>query len=141
VQKCGIFSTGQFGLGLVLPRFDQALSALLEDLGERGLLGQTLVVVVGEFGRTPRIAANPYPGRDHGPACYAALLAGAGVRAGLVHGASDKKGGYVKDAPVSPEDFGATLLHALGVPPGTRLSPDGGTQPASTGRPLVDLFG
>src|SRR5262249_58094814 len=52
IQKCGIFSAGQFGLGLVLPRFDQALSALLEDLGQRGLLGETLVVVVGEFGRT-----------------------------------------------------------------------------------------
>src|SRR6266542_2981010 len=92
VQKCGIFSTGQFGLGLVLPRFDQALSALLEDLGQRGLLSETLVVVVGEFGRTPRVTTNPYPGRDHWPACYSALLAGAGVRGGLVHGASDRIG-------------------------------------------------
>jgi hypothetical protein len=141
VQKCGIFSTGQFGLGLVLPRFDQALSALLEDLESRGLLRQTLVVVVGEFGRTPKIAANPHPGRDHWPACYSALLAGAGVRAGLVHGAADKVGAYVKDAPVSPENFGATLLHALGIPPETRLSPDGATQPASEGRPILDLLG
>jgi hypothetical protein len=141
VQKCGIFSTGQFGLGLVLPRFDQALSALLEDLAERGLLRQTLVVVVGEFGRTPKIANAPYPGRDHWPACYSALLAGAGVRAGLVHGASDRIGAYVKDDPVSPESFGATLLHALGVPPETRLSPDGATQPASPGQPVLDLFG
>jgi hypothetical protein len=141
VQKCGIFSTGQFGLGLVLPRFDQALSALLEDLEDRGLLRQTLVVVVGEFGRTPKVTSNPYPGRDHWPACYSALLAGAGVRGGLVHGASDKLGAYVKDASVSPENFGATLLHALGVPPGTRLSPDGATQPASTGQPIAELFG
>jgi hypothetical protein len=141
VQKCGIFSTGQFGLGLVLPRFDQALSALLEDLEGRGLLDQTLVVVVGEFGRTPKIATNPYPGRDHWPACYAALLAGAGVRGGMVYGASDPIGAYVKDNPVSPEDFGATVLHALGIPPGSRLSPDGATQPASSGRPVLDLFG
>jgi hypothetical protein len=141
VQKCGIFSTGQFGLGLVLPRFDQALSALIEDLEDRGLLQQTLVVVVGEFGRTPKISTNPYPGRDHWPACYSALLAGAGVRTGLVYGASDKIGGYVKDAPVSPEDFAATLLHALGIPPGTRLGADGFTRPASAGQPVMDLFG
>jgi hypothetical protein len=140
VQKCGIFSTGQFGLGLVLPRFDQALSALLEDLGNRGLLEQTLVVVVGEFGRTPKITSNPYPGRDHWPACYSALLAGAGAKAGLVYGASDKIGAYVKDAPVSPENFGATLLHALGARPESRLSPDGATQPASPGQPIADLF-
>jgi hypothetical protein len=141
VQKCGIFSTGQFGLGLVLPRFDQALSALLEDLEDRGLLQQTLVVVVGEFGRTPKVTSNPYPGRDHWPACYSALLAGAGARAGLVYGASDKIGAYVKDAPVSPENFGATLLQALGVRPETRLSPDGATQPASAGQPIAELFG
>jgi hypothetical protein len=141
VQKCGIFSTGQFGLGLVLPRFDQALSALLEDLEVRGLLGDTLVVVVGEFGRSPKVSTNPYPGRDHWPACYSALLAGAGVGGGKVYGASDRIGAYVKDNPVSPEDFGATLLHALGVPPETRLSPDGATRPASTGRPIADLFG
>jgi hypothetical protein len=140
VQKCGIFSTGQFGLGLVLPRFDQALSALVEDLDERGLLDQTLVVVVGEFGRSPKIAVNPYPGRDHWPACYSALLAGAGVRGGLVYGASDKTGAYVKDRPVCPEDFSASLFHALGIAPETRLSPDGATRPASTGQPILDLF-
>jgi hypothetical protein len=141
VQKCGIFSTGQFGLGLVLPRFDQALSALLEDLDDRGLLSNTLVVVVGEFGRTPKISSNPYPGRDHWPACYSALLAGAGAKPGLAYGASDRIGAYVKDAPVSPEDFGATLLHALGIRPETRLSPDGATQPASSGLRIETLFG
>jgi hypothetical protein len=140
VQKCGIFSTGQFGLGLVLPRFDQSLSALIEDLSDRGLLDETLVVVVGEFGRTPKIANNPHPGRDHWPACYSALLAGAGVRGGLVHGASDRQGGYVKDRPVSPEDFAATLYSALGVPPQTRLSPDAATLPASSGEPVAGLF-
>jgi hypothetical protein len=141
VQKCGIFSTGQFGLGLVLPRFDQALSALIEDLAVRGLLDETLLVVVGEFGRTPKVANNPHPGRDHWPACYSALLAGAGLRGGTVFGASDRIGAYVKDRPVSPENFAATLFHAIGVPPETRLSPDGATVPVSTGQPVLDLFG
>jgi hypothetical protein len=140
VQKCGIFSTGQFGLGFVLPRFDQAVSTLLEDLDMRGLLDTTLVVVVGEFGRTPKIANNPYPGRDHWPQCYSALLAGAGIRGGLVYGASDRTGAYVKDRPVCPEDFGATLFHALGILPDTRLARDGATRPASVGRPLLELF-
>jgi hypothetical protein len=140
VQRCGIFSTGQFGLGLVLPRFDQALSALLEDLEARGLLEETLVVVVGEFGRTPRIANSPYPGRDHWPACYSALLAGGGARPGMVYGASDRIGAYVKDNPVSPENFAATLFHMLGIPPETRLSPDGATLPASSGQAVAELF-
>jgi len=140
VQKCGIFSTGQFGLGLALPRFDQALAALLEDLEERGLLHQTLVVVVGEFGRTPKISTKPYPGRDHWPACYSALLAGGGIRGGRVYGASDKIGAYVRDNPVSPEDFGATLFHALGVPAETRLGADGFTHPVSMGKPILSLF-
>jgi hypothetical protein len=105
------------------------------------MLSQTLVVVVGEFGRTPKIASNPHPGRDHWPACYSALLAGAGVREGMVYGASDRIGAYVKDNPVSPEDFGATLLHGLGIAPESRLSPDGATQPASAGRAVRGLFG
>src|SRR5436190_2099714 len=84
--------------------FDLAVSALLEDLSVRGLLDSTLVVVVGEFGRSPRIVRA---GRDHWPACYSALLAGAGIRRGLIHGASDAQGGYVRDNPVSPERFGA----------------------------------
>src|SRR4029453_980759 len=81
-----IFGTGAYGLGWALPRVDEALSALLEDLDQRGLLHSTLVVMVGEFGRTPRISSA---GRDHWPQCYSALLAGAGVRGGLVYGASD----------------------------------------------------
>jgi len=134
----GIFGKGAFGLGWALPNLDQAVSALLEDLEVRGLLESTLVVMVGEFGRTPRIVRA---GRDHWPACYSALLAGAGIRGGYVHGASDAQGGFVRDLPVWPEDFGATLFHAVGVPPETRLSPDGFTRPASTGRPIIELFG
>lgn len=141
VQKCGIFSTGQFGLGFALPVFDQALSALLEDLAQRGLLETTLVVVVGEFGRTPKIVNSPYPGRDHWPQCYSALLAGAGVRGGSVYGASDAISAYVKDKPVSPEEFGATLFDALGIPPATRYGRDGFSEQVSAGQPVRELFG
>ncbi len=133
-----IFGTGAFGLSWALPNVDQAVSALLEDLDRRGMLESTLVVTVGEFGRSPRIVRA---GRDHWPACYSALLAGAGIRGGLVYGASDAQGGYVRDNPVRPEDFGATLFHALGVPPETRLGVDGFTRPASAGRPILELFG
>ena len=133
-----IFGTGAFGLGWALPNLDQAVSALLEDLDQRGLLARTLVVMVGEFGRSPKIAKA---GRDHWPACYSALLAGGGTRRGAIYGASDPSGAYVKDYPVSPEDFGATLFHALGVPPETRLGADGFTRPVSTGQPIMSLFG
>ncbi len=133
-----IFGAGHFGLGWALPKVDQAVSALLEDLELRGLLDDTLVVLVGEFGRSPRIAGA---GRDHWPACYSAMLAGAGVRGGQVYGASDGNGGYVRDRPVTPENFGASLFHALGIPPETRLGADGFTHPASTGQPIRDWFG
>jgi len=133
-----IFGTGAYGLGWALPRVDEAVSALLLDLEQRGLLANTLVVMVGEFGRSPKIVRA---GRDHWPACYSAMLAGGGVRGGTVHGASDRIGGYVRDNPVSPENFGATLFHALGVPPETRLGADGFTHPVSTGHPVLELVG
>jgi uncharacterized protein (DUF1501 family) len=132
-----IFGAGAYGLGWALPRVDEALSALLEDLESRGLLETTLVVVVGEFGRTPRISNA---GRDHWPQCYSALLAGAGIRGGTVYGSSDATGGYVRDNPVRPEAFGATLFHALGIPPETRLGADGFTHPASTGQPIQGIL-
>jgi len=93
--------------------------------------------LVGEFGRSPKISNA---GRDHWPACYSALLAGAGIRGGLVYGSSDAHGGYVRDCPVSPEQFGATLFHALGVSPEIRLAVDGFTKPASKGQPVLALF-
>jgi uncharacterized protein (DUF1501 family) len=102
------------------------------------LLESTLVVMVGEFGRTPRIVSA---GRDHWPNCYTALLAGAGIRGGAVYGASDQIGAYVRDDPVSPENFGATLFHVLGVAPETRLAADGFTNPASAGQPILRLLG
>jgi len=133
-----IFGNGAFGLGWALPNVDQAVSELLKDLEERGLLEQTLVVMVGEFGRSPKVVKA---GRDHWPACYSALLAGGGIRGGMMYGASDMQGGYVRDCPVSPEKFGATLFHALGVAPETRLGADGFTKPASAGQPVEELFG
>jgi hypothetical protein len=102
------------------PVFDRALSALLEDLAARGLLETTLVVAIGEFGRSPRIGApttnNVGPGgRDHWPACYSCLLAGGGVPGGQVYGASDRYGAFPERQPVHPYDLLATLYHALGI--------------------------
>jgi uncharacterized protein (DUF1501 family) len=105
------------------PRFDHAFSAFLEDLHQRGLLETTLVVVTGEFGRTPRIgqfvqnAMTEKTGRDHWPHAFTVLLAGGGVRGGQVYGATTRTGGYVQDNPVSPADLSATILHHLGIDP------------------------
>src|SRR5262249_52070309 len=81
------FSTGTYGLGFMLPRLDHAVSALLTDLEQRGRLQDTLIVMVGEFGRSPQINEM---GREHWPSCYSAMLAGGGIRGGMVYGASDK---------------------------------------------------
>ena len=136
------FGSGSYGMGWCLPRLDEALSALLVDLEERGLLERTLVVAVGEFGRTPRInEPGGNPGRQHWPACYSAILAGGGIRGGAVYGETDKIGASVKDKPVRPQDLGATIYHALGVPLDLRLGKEGFNRPISTGQPLLDLFG
>ena len=133
----GIFDNGWNGLGWALPRADASVAALITDLEDRGLLDSTLVVLVGEFGRTPRISRGASAiGRDHWPNCYSGMLAGAGIPGGLIYGASDDTAAYVRERPVSVEDFSATILAALGIDPATRLSPDGFTQPASTGQPL-----
>jgi hypothetical protein len=95
------------------PRLDQGLSALLDDLQQRGLLSTTLVVVAGEFGRTPNI--NKYGGRDHWPACFSVLLAGCGVPGGTIVGASDANGGYPTNHPVSVPELAATLYRLLGI--------------------------
>ena len=121
------------------PSFDLAFSALLEDLDQRGLLEETLVVVAGEFGRTPRI--NKTAGRDHWAPCYTQLLAGGGVRGGRTYGASDAVGAFVKDRPVTPDDFAATVLHAFGLSPRTEIH-DSIDRPhrITTGSPVTDLF-
>src|SRR3954453_7213798 len=92
---------------------DRGLSALLEDLQQRGLLESTLVVAVGEFGRMPRI--NERSGREHWNQCYSALVAGGGVAGGRVVGASDRRGEHPVDRPCTPADLNATILARLGV--------------------------
>ena len=101
------------------PPIDQGLSALLSDLAERGLLETTLVVMMGEFGRTPKI--NPNAGRDHHGRANSLILAGAGVPGGLVIGKTDLKGDSPVDRPVTPADLAATIYNALGVDPATQL--------------------
>jgi hypothetical protein len=92
---------------------DQGLSALLADLRDRGLLASTLVIAMGEFGRTPKI--NDKAGRDHWEHCYSALLAGAGVRGGQVVGQSDARGEHPTDHPFTPADIVATVHHTVGI--------------------------
>src|SRR5206468_4290322 len=99
----------------LLPMVDQSLSALLEDLERRGLLDETLVVVMGEFGRTPRI--NGAAGRDHWGSCQSVLLAGGGIRGGQVYGSSDRIAAYPATDPVDPIDIHATMYHCLGLHP------------------------
>jgi hypothetical protein len=138
-----IYGKGWNGLGWALPCWDQALSALLEDLDQRGLLESTLVVSLGEMGRTPKIATRSpvVSGRDHWPHCYTAFLAGGGIRGGTTYGASDRIAAYPKDNPVSPQDFSATVYQALGIPADTRLGADGFSKPVSAGRAIGELFG
>ncbi len=126
----------------LLPGLDQAFSALLADLADRGLLDETLVVCVGEMGRTPK-PDTPQWGRGHWSHCFPAVLAGAGVRGGTIYGRSDQDAAYPADDPVSPEDLAATVFQALGISPETRLQ-DAQGRPVSVagdGRPLTRLFG
>lgn len=99
----------------LLPPTDRGMSALLDDLHERGLLDETLIVMCGEMGRTPKINAK-MPGRDHWGAVQTVFLAGGGLPGGTVIGASDKDGAYPADSPQKPENLAATIYHALGIP-------------------------
>lgn len=104
----------------LFPPTDRALSALLDDLHDSGLLDSTLIVMAGEFGRTPKITTLPQhyklPGRDHWGAAQTVFVAGGGTRGGTVVGSSDKHGGYPKTDPQTPENLAATIYHALGIP-------------------------
>lgn len=137
------FGNGSYGMGWCLPVLDLGLSALISDLKDRGMLENTLIVVSGEFGRTPRINQNKSgtPGRQHWPKCYSAILAGGGIRGGAVYGESDKIGAFVKDKPVRMQELSATIYHALGVPFESRVTRDGLSKPLSPGQPLMELFG
>jgi hypothetical protein len=132
----------------LLPPFDQSFSALLDDLHARGLLDETLVLVMGEFGRTPRVgrvvmnAATDAAGRDHWPGAYSVLVAGAGTKPGAVYGATDRQAAYVTDRPVSPPDLHATLLAALGIDPRLRIRDLKGERILiSDGSPVSGIFG
>lgn len=124
----------------LLPPFDAGLSTLLTDLTDRGMLERTMVVVMGEIGRTPRINGNA--GRDHWEFCYTVLMAGGGVRGGLVHGASDRRGAYPNLNPVSASDIVATIYHGLGMSTDLDIR-DRQNRPmilVPDGTPVLDVF-
>ena len=113
--------------------------ALLADLENRGLLDETLVVCLGEFGRTPEINKNA--GRDHWAACNSVVLAGGGMKGGFVYGKSDRTAAYPDENPVTPEELAATIYHALGISPKTELiDPQGRPIALCTGDPVLSLF-
>jgi hypothetical protein len=123
----------------LLPIADQTLPTLLEDLDTRGLLDSTLVVWMGEFGRTPKI--NDKAGRDHWPQCYPAILAGGGVKRGHVFGASDRIGAYPESDPVRPEDLSATMFQLLGIDPAMEVRDAlDRPLPLSSGRPITGII-
>jgi hypothetical protein len=123
----------------LIPTTDQTVPALLDDLDARGLLEDTLVLWMGEFGRSPRI--NAMAGRDHWPQCYTALLAGGGVRRGFVYGASDKTGAYPASDPVRPDDLAATVFALLGIDPKAEVR-DALNRPLaiSSGNPVMGVM-
>ena len=125
----------------LLPTFDQGCSALLTDLDDRGLLDETLVVALGEMGRTPKGEANW--GRGHWSTCFPCLIAGAGVRGGTVYGKTDAHAAYPTEHPVTPEDLAKTIYWALGIDPELFLpNREGRPMPmVESGQPLTQLFG
>ncbi|MBL9090341.1 MAG: DUF1501 domain-containing protein, partial [Planctomycetaceae bacterium] len=125
--------------GMLMPMMDQTYSALLEDLEQRGLLDETLVVWAGEFGRSPRINRNA--GRDHWGRCFSLALAGAGIRGGTVFGASNALGAEPARDAVTPADLWATVYHCLGYSPDTPLHDrQGRPLPISRGEIIRDVL-
>jgi len=123
----------------LLPPLDRGLSALIEDLDARGMLDETLVVVTGEFGRTPKI--NGGAGRDHWPECHSVLLVGGGLSGGGVHGSSDRLGEFPSSSPATPGDLAATIFWRFGIDPETEIH-DHARRPyaLATGKPFEGLF-
>lgn len=131
----------------LLPRFDQSFAALIEDLDQRGLLEQTLVVCMGEFGRAPRVAPEPKfagssPGRKHWSSVYSIVMAGAGLQRGTVIGASDRMGAEPVTERYGPWDVAATMFHSLGINPRDHYT-DALSRPfpIATGRPMEEIYG
>src|SRR6476646_3831042 len=135
------FGTGSYGMGFCLPRLDQALAGLFSDLVERGMLKNTLVVVTGEFGRTPFVLKQDPPGRQHWPGCFSSILAGAGIAGGKVYGKSNKLGEYPTSYTVRPEELAATIYQALDIPINNPQDASGISRTLTTGKPIMDLFG
>jgi uncharacterized protein (DUF1501 family) len=129
------------GLGRMLPDFDRGFSALIQDMHQRGHLDDTLVLAMGEFGRTPKI--NKDAGRDHWAPAASLLFAGAGVQPGRVIGATDKDGAQVTDSPIGPADVACTVLSSLGINPRKQLrTPDGRpVEILDKGRVIEALYG
>jgi hypothetical protein len=125
----------------LLPMSDQTVPTLISDLESRGLLQDTLVLWMGEFGRGPQIGDRDGKGRGHWPDCYTVMMAGGGVRGGKIFGQSDAKGAYPAADPVGPEDIAATLYWALGIDPASEvLDTQGRPLPISSGQPIRALF-
>jgi hypothetical protein len=123
----------------LLPPLDRGVAALIDDLETRGLLDNTLVMMLGEFGRTPKI--NKDRGRDHWGQCFFGLFAGGGVQPGQVIGRSDEMGAYPATRPYSPEDLGATVYNLLGVPPDSVMQDrQGRALRLNRGEPITSLF-
>ena len=129
----------------LLPMTDRAVPTLIDDLAARGLLDETLIVWMGEFGRSPRVTNTKQfgpDGRDHWPNCYTVLMAGGGVRGGAIHGSSDRIGAYPATDPVSPDDIAATMFWALGLDPATEVQDTlGRPLPIAAGKPVSAIFG
>jgi hypothetical protein len=124
----------------LLPPCDMAFSSLVEDLHDRGLLDSTLVIMLGEFGRTPKI--NKDGGRDHWPDCYSVVMAGGGIKGGTMYGTSDKIGAYPDLNPVSPGDLAATIFWRFGLDPLAELHDMNGRPfRLAAGVPIEQLFG
>jgi hypothetical protein len=122
-----------------LPQTDLALSALIEDLSARGLLDETLILWTGDFGRTPKV--NKDAGRDHWPPCQTVLMAGGGVRGGVLVGSSDKTGAYPLSDPKTPDEVMATVYYSLGIDPATILHDQlHRPMPVADGQPIAALF-
>jgi hypothetical protein len=135
------FGNGSYGMGFCLPRLDEALSGLFSDLKERGMMDNTLVVVTGEFGRTPNVLTQQPPGRQHWPRCFSSIMAGAGIGGGRVYGKSDSRGGSVVSNRIRPEELAATIYHALDIPLNEPQNNSGISRPITTGKPVMELFG
>jgi len=122
----------------LLPTTDRTVPTLLNDLSQRGMLDDTLVVWMGEFGRTPKI--NKEAGRDHWPHCYSLVMAGGGMKAGYVYGASDADGAYPTENPVKPDNIAGTMYRALGIDPHTEVRDLQNRPFPIAGDPILDLF-